>query len=520
MLDVSAATHSESEPIDRAFRIFTRCAKLRSLLRRIYTQYLGTNSLNTKAILQAPKLNLVAVELFERATTLRLPFNFGAAVVTQCPQAFVRVTIQVEGHSSNGLETSFEGASAELMVPKWFDKAPQLSHDENFDQLRLSCQLARAAFLEAGSNKRSAFALSQIGGQSSIFLALAQGLPRLAAQFGPALIDKAIADALLRCLKLNWIQGLQAGVLGDPYSTSMKVQAPTKVFARHTVGLLDRLLEGDAGIDPNDGLPATLEAAIKAYGLCYFKLNLSGRLPEDLERLSRIQAIISEVPQAQVTLDGNETFESADQLADYWAHLKECKELAPLLRQTLFLEQPLARKVALMESIKDTGINVPVILDESDDHPDVLKQGLALGYEGISSKACKGIYRSLHSAFSLNQRRDLSPHLLLSGEDMTCQAGLAVQQDTFLAASLGVTHIERNGHHYVDGFGMAPAQEAQSFAKAHPSVYVGNAKQRPRLRITKGQLDLQSLYVPGFASKTFPQWESLRVMPTFPSRNL
>jgi hypothetical protein len=41
---------------------------------------------------------------------------------------------------------------------------------------------------------------------------------------------------------------------------------------------------------------------------------------------------------------------------------------------------------------------VPVILDESDDHAEVLERGLALGYRGISSKACKGIYRSLHSA--------------------------------------------------------------------------------------------------------------------------
>jgi hypothetical protein len=469
---------------------------------------------------QVPKLSLASIDLFERPTTLRLPFKFGAAVVTECPQAFVRVGLRIEGQTSKGVDQIVEGASAELMVPKWFDKAPQLSHEENFDQLRLSCQLARAAFLEAGTSLRSAFALSQIGGQSSIFLALAQGLPRLAAQFGPALLDKAIADALLRGLKLNWIQGLQAGVLGDPYSAALKVQSPTKVYARHTVGMLDRLIESDPGIDPQDGLPATLEAAIKAYGLSYFKLKLSGRIAEDIERLSRIQSVIKAVPQAQVTLDGNETFESADHLGDYWNQLKNNASLAPLLRQTLLLEQPLARRIALAESIKDIGLSVPVILDESDDHPDVLKQGLALGYSGISSKACKGIYRSMHSAFLLNQRRDLAPQLLLSGEDLTCQAGLGVQQDTFLAASLGVSHIERNGHHYVNGFGAAPEQEAISFAKAHPSLYINSTKQRPRLRIHAGQLDLQSLYVPGFASKTFPVWESLTSMPTFPSRNL
>jgi hypothetical protein len=41
----------------------------------------------------------------------------------------------------------------------------------------------------------------------------------------------------------------------------------------------------------------------------------------------------------------------------------------------------------------------------------------------------------------------------IAGEDLTCQAGLAVQQDLALGALIGVTHAERNGHHYVDGFG-------------------------------------------------------------------
>jgi hypothetical protein len=32
-----------------------------------------------------------------------------------------------------------------------------------------------------------------------------------------------------------------------------------------------------------------------------------------------------------------------------------------------------------------------------------------------------------------------------------------VQQDLALGALIGVTHAERNGHHYVDGFGTAPS---------------------------------------------------------------
>lgn len=39
----------------------------------------------------------------------------------------------------------------------------------------------------------------------------------------------------------------------------------------------------------------------------------------------------------------------------------------------------------------------------------------------------------------------------MSAEDLTTQSGLALQQDLVLAALIGAGHIERNGHHYVDG---------------------------------------------------------------------
>ena len=59
----------------------------------------------------------------------------------------------------------------------------------------------------------------------------------------------------------------------------------------------------------------------------------------------------------------------------------------------------------------------------------------------------------------------------IAGEDLTCQAGLAVQQDLALGALIGVTHAERNGHHYVDGFADTPAAEAEAFLAAHPDLY-------------------------------------------------
>jgi hypothetical protein len=278
------------------------------------------------------------------------------------------------------------------------------------------------------------------------------------------------------------------------------------VVLRHTVGLADRLADDEPGPDPQDGLPATLESAIRRHGLHHFKLKLSGQVDTDLERLTRIAAVLQRLGvDYRATLDGNETFADATALGDHWRALQASPALADLLRRTLLLEQPLARAVALKESIASLPIDVPVILDESDDHPGAFEEGLALGYRGISSKACKGIYRSLANAHRIAS----DPRLLLSGEDLTCQAGLAVQQDTLLAASLGVRHIERNGHHYVDGFGTAPAEEARAFAQAHAGLYDTDPHGRPHLAVTGGRIDIASLHTTGFASAATPLWHSL-----------
>jgi hypothetical protein len=447
-------------------------------------------------------LRITEVQLFQRHVSLRLPFRFGAATVTQCPQAFVRVRVEAEGRS-------VEGASAELMVPKWFDKSPALTQEQNFEQLRESLRNARDALL-ATSDAMSPLAHSQTAGEGALGVSVARGLPRLAAQFGPALLDKAVADAALRAAGLSWVDGLRAGVLGDPWSQRLTIAKPSQVVLRHTVGLADRLSDDEPGPDPQDGLPATLESAIGRHGLHHFKLKLSGQIEADLERLTRIAAVLLRLGvDYRATLDGNETFADTSALGTYWVALQAHPAMAELMRRTLLLEQPLARAVALRESIASLPIGVPVILDESDDHPGAFEQGLELGYRGISSKACKGIYRSLANAHRVAQ----DPRLLLSGEDLTCQAGLAVQQDTLLAASLGVRHIERNGHHYVDGFGTAPDEEAAAFATAHAGLYETDSSGRPHLAVHNGQLDLSSLHTVGFASAAAPLWHSLQAIP-------
>src|SRR5260221_2932925 len=83
------------------------------------------------------------IDIFERDVKLRLPFRFGVVTLEEAPQAFVRARIRLE----NGKEA--EGAAAELLVPKWFDKNPALSNEENLSELNPSLALARHTYLAA-----------------------------------------------------------------------------------------------------------------------------------------------------------------------------------------------------------------------------------------------------------------------------------------------------------------------------------------------------------------------------------
>ena len=71
----------------------------------------------------APKLRLVDASFHERPVRLRLPFRFGVVTLTEAPQLFVRAQVRL----ADGRQG--EGISAELLVPKWFDKSPELSNE-------------------------------------------------------------------------------------------------------------------------------------------------------------------------------------------------------------------------------------------------------------------------------------------------------------------------------------------------------------------------------------------------------
>jgi hypothetical protein len=151
----------------------------------------------------------------------------------------------------------------------------------------------------------------------------------------------------------------------------------------------------------------------------------------------------------------------------------------------------------------------PVIIDESDDSFDAFPRAKALGYRGVSSKTCKGIYRSLINAARCAQ---WGADYFMTGEDLTIQAGIALQQDLALVSLLGLTHVERNGHHYVNGMAGLPASEQEAFLSRHDDVYE-RSHGAVRLRIREGMIQMKSLDCPGFASRVLPDWSAMGRMP-------
>jgi hypothetical protein len=97
----------------------------------------------------------------------------------------------------------------------------------------------------------------------------------------------------------------------------------------------------------------------------------------------------------------------------------------------------------------------------------------------------------------------------MSGEDLTMQAGISVQQDLALVSLLGLNHLERNGHHYVNGMAGLPDKEQMDFLAAHPGLY-HRQDGVVRLRVERGKMDIRSLACPGFAAAAEPDWSAMR----------
>ena len=442
---------------------------------------------------QLIRFTIRAIDFFERPVKLRMPFRFGVVTLTEAPQAFVRARIFLQGRE-------VEGAAAELLAPKWFDKDPVLSNEDNFEQLRASLRRARAAYLAGEINTAYGHSRPTAG---------------LVENYGPALIDRAVLDALCRALGMSFYRAIRENVAGidfpglDLTQFLARLKPAGRIAARHTVGLVDPIFPADNRNPVKDGLPETLEEVIRRYGHRWFKLKVGGEVRADIERLAAIAAVLDRIAEPyRASLDGNEQYENVDGVLQLWREMKAHRQLKRLVSSIAFIEQPIKRQNTLAQDVSSLSREVPVIIDESDDSLDAFPCAKALGYRGVSSKTCKGMYKSLINAARCAAWGE---GYFMSGEDLTVQPGLALQQDLALVSLLGLTHVERNGHHYVNGMTAVAPEEQDRFLRSHPDLYE-RSHGAVRVKIQQGLLEIKSLDCPGYASRAMPDWRSMTGM--------
>ncbi len=399
----------------------------------------------------------------------RFPFRYGIASMTTAPHVLVRAEVECGGKF-------YTGWSAETWVPKWFTKNPATTYAQDLPDMCRTLEHAAAAAMEPREPAilfdwwRALYAA-----QSEL------NVPPLLGHMSTAMIERAVTHAVCQAhgcsIHALWREngaGIEMGrvrpeLAGFAPSAALPATPALRLTVRHTVGLADPLTDAEIADPLHDGLPHSLQANIREFGLTHFKVKLAGDAERDAERLVSLSTLLPHG--ARFTLDANENYPDIRIFRAHWDGWMARPELAAWLQRGLLLvEQPLHREASFNA---DTAAafaawpqRPPVIIDEADASLSDLPRALALGYAGTSHKNCKGLLKGLANAMLLRRSGGI-----LSGEDLSNIGPVALLQDLAVMAALGVPHVERNGHHYFRGTSMWPERTGNSLCAAHPALY-------------------------------------------------
>ena len=444
----------------------------------------------------------------------RMAFHFGNVVASEGPHQFLEIGVRIDGESADGL--SMVG-----MTPMWFLKDPTLSLAEATERLldvfEAACEHALAVdpaptvfeFWHRLYERQRAWAEDT-------------DHPPLLWAYGVSMIEQAVIDAFCRYRGVTFAEAVREGLFGidpgrfydelagvDP--TEYLPEEPTRETAiRHTVGLSDPLSADDLddwglheGGRMNDGLPQTLAEYVEVDGVDHFKIKLSADPGRDAERLTRIGEVLaaSSLDEYVCTLDANEGYESVEVFKRQWERHVEDPSLAAVLDHVAYVEQPLPREAALTDETRAVlcgwDERPPIIIDESDDRLDSAGRALDCGYAGTSHKNCKGVFKGIVNACLIQKRRqeadEDAPEYVISGEDLTTIGPVELLQDLAVMGTLGMDHVERNGHHYYRGLSFLPGDMQEAVLEAHGDLYREHEEGFPTMDVRDGRIRFDSV---------------------------
>ena len=444
-----------------------------------------------------------SAEYFVLDMRTRMPFRYGIATLEALPHVMLELKVRVEGESTSGI-------AAEGLAPKWFVKNPVQPFDEELREM--IAVLSTAADIACGLGVSSSPFDCWKKLNMSVRSALA-GTPPLLVSLGVSMVERAVIDACCRQGNMPFHRFLYentAGIdLGATYP-ELKGSQPAdwlpetplqSMIVRHTVGLSDPLRQHEVSSEDrvHDGLPQSLDEVVERYGVSYAKVKVSGNLGRDEARLSDVLGILEDRwgTEFRFTLDGNEYFREEEQLIRYCASLFGLTAFRRHVDRLLFFEQPFHRSVALGTDLNAVRAELPVpfIIDESDASPEALRTGLRLGYSGTSHKNCKGVFKSVANACLLAKLNAESSEggYVLSSEDLATVGPVALLQDLAVISALGISHSERNGHHYFRGLSMFPESTQSAVLVSHSSLYRPHPGGYPTLAMDGGRISMESI---------------------------
>ena len=426
--------------------------------------------------------------------------------MTSLPHVFLCVEVDFSGKIVKGI-------SSEGLPPKWFTKNPDTTFEEDLPEMItvLSTALDFSKKIRADTIFEFWVELYEVQER----WAKEDNIPPLLAHLGSSLVERALIDAFCRASKKSFHEVLRKNDLGvrlGYFYDELKGSQPAdwlpdkplnQIIARHTVGLGDPLLGSEITKKDRcqDGLPQALDEVIDEYNITHFKIKICGEIETDLPRLESIATLLkSKIEDFKFTLDGNEQFSSISEFQVHWEKLKENALLNSFLNEDnlLFVEQPLHRDFALNDDVSrdihQWDLCPSMIIDESDGEISSLQRALDLGYRGTSHKNCKGVFKGIANACKIQfNRQTKDGEWIISGEDLANVGPVALLNDLSVMSSLGINHVERNGHHYFAGLSVYPKDLQEKICLAHPDLYSFGQLDFPSLIINNGLISLDSL---------------------------
>lgn len=435
---------------------------------------------------------------------LRMPFQFGNVTATERPLLFLGATVDIDG-------TTRHGVASDTMLPRWFLKAA--SYPDALDAMVAVVEQARehVVALDPADSVFDAwwslYRRQRAWGRTTQY-------PALLWNFGVSLVERALIDAACRHYGMTFAEavrenqlGIELGriydrLAGQTPAALLPAESRRSLAVRHTVGHTDPLTDADlpAADRLNDGLPQTLQEYIRTDGVSHFKIKLVGDVSADIDRIREIAAVLEATCDSGYvhTFDANEQYPDIDDVRRLYERLRTEEATAAFADRLLAIEQPVPRESAFSadahRALESWSNGPPVIIDESDGAVNSLARALECGYAGTSHKNCKGVFKGIANAclVEAHDRMADDEQYLLTAEDLTNVGPVALLQDLAVVATLGMDHVERNGHHYVRGLEFLPAELQATVGRAHGDLY-GERDGYHAVDIANGSVDIGSV---------------------------